>query len=226
MSGDTVNKMFRSCVLRSRAFLNRFLFGVHSQSRNVTYLSGYRHISLVGQNLFQEQLWNLNSVASTFSYTYCTDTRVTCKTSDTSVQKSSVTSSRNRKSDTGPVITLIGIDNNPTVLSLSEAEKIAKRRDLKLVKIADLETKTQRPVYQLMTGTQYYKEDRKLQQDAAAKKKSGFKGEKLLTLSHRITPHDLSSKLKNISKWLSKTYGVRIVISGDSENMKSAVSSM
>jgi translation initiation factor IF-3 len=155
-------------------------------------------------------------------YTYCT----TSKAPDSSVQKPSVASSRNRRSDTGPVITLIGTENNIAVLSLSEAEKIAKRRDLKLVKVVDLDTKTQRPIYQLMTGAQYYKEDRKLRQEKAAKKEGGFKGEKLLTLSHRITPHDLSSRLKNISKWLSKTYEVRIVINGDSENMKSAVSAL
>jgi translation initiation factor IF-3 len=74
-----------------------------------------------------------------------------------------------------------------------------------------------------MTGAQYYNEDRKLQKEKA-KKEGGFKGEKLLTLSHRITAHDLSSRLKNVSKWLSKTYEVRVVINGDSENMKSAVS--
>lgn len=214
--------MFNSCVLRRRAFLNGFSFVVRSLSRNVTSLPGFRHILRVGNNVFQEKLWNLNSASSTFLYTYCT----TSKAPDSSVQKPSVASSRNRRSDTGPVITLIGTENNIAVLSLSEAEKIAKRRDLKLVKVVDLDTKTQRPIYQLMTGAQYYKEDRKLRQEKAAKKEGGFKGEKLLTLSHRITPHDLSSRLKNISKWLSKTYEVRIVINGDSENMKSAVSAL
>lgn len=215
--------MFRSCVLRCGAFLNGFSFVVRSHSGNVTYLSGFRHISRVGGDIFQQQLWNLNFAASTFKCTHCTDTRTASKASDSSVQKPSVTSPRNRKSDTGPVITLIGTDNNLAVLSLSEAEKIAKRRDLKLVKIVDFDTKTQRPIYQLMTGAQYYNEDRKLQKEKA-KKEGGFKGEKLLTLSHRITAHDLSSRLKNVSKWLSKTYEVRVVINGDSENMKSAVS--
>lgn len=213
------------CVRRYRVFLNRVAFIVHNHSKNVTYSSGFGHTSCVESNINFKQVWNLNSAASS-SYMYCTDTRTACESSDSSVQKPSVTSSRNRKNDTGPVITVIGTDNNPAVLSLSEAEKIAKRRDLKLVKIVDLDTKTQRPIYQLMTGAQYYKEDKKLRQEKAAKKEGGFKGEKLLTLSHRITPHDLSSRLKNISKWLSKTYEVRIVIDGDSENMKNAVSSV
>jgi translation initiation factor IF-3 len=122
------------------------------------------------------------------------------------------------------VITLIGTDNSLAVVSLSEAEKIAKRRDLKLVKKIDTDTKTQRPVYELMTASQYYNEDKKQRQEKNAKKESGFRGEKLLTLSHRITPHDLSSRLNNIRKWLSKAYEVRIVINGQSENMKCAVS--
>jgi translation initiation factor IF-3 len=181
------------------------------------------HTQCVGhQNVFREKL---NSLASPFSYLFSTDTRITdSKASESSVQKTSATCPRKRKNDSGPVITLIGTDNNPTVLTFSEAEKIAKRRDLKLIKITDLDTKTQRPIYRLMTGAQYYEEDRKVRQEKSTKKEGGFKGEKLLTLSHRITPHDVSSRLKNISKWLSKNYEVRIVINGDKENMKCAVS--
>jgi translation initiation factor IF-3 len=140
------------------------------------------------------------------------------------VQKSTATSSRRLQNDTGPVVTLIGTDSSLAVMSLTEAEKIAKRRDLKLVRVIDIDTKTQRPVYRLMTGSQYYNEDKKQRLEKNAKKESGLKGEKLLTLSHRITPHDLSSRVNNIRKWLSKTYEVRIVINGDSENMKCAVS--
>jgi translation initiation factor IF-3 len=75
-----------------------------------------------------------------------------------------------------------------------------------------------------MTGAQYYTEDRKLRKEKSAKEASGFKGNKLVTLSHRITSHDLSSKVKNITKWLSKAYEVRVVINGDNDNMKCAVS--
>lgn len=176
--------------------------------------------------MFHEKLWERNSVGSTFWYLYSTDTRSTLqKASDSAVQKSAATSSRKSKNDTGPVVTLIGKDNSLAVMSLSEAERIAKRRELKLVRIIDIDTKTQRPVYQLMTGSQYYNEDKKQRQEKNAKKESGLRGEKLLTLSHRITPHDLSSRMNNIRKWLSKTYEVRIVINGDTENMKCAVSS-
>jgi len=176
--------------------------------------------------VFHEKLWGRKAMAATFSYFYSTDTRSTPqKASDTAVQKSAATSTRKLKNDTGPVVTLIGTDSSLTVMSLSEAERIAKRRELKLVKIIDIDTKTQRPVYQLMTGSQYYNEDKKQRLEKNAKKESGLRGDKLLTLSHRITPHDLSSRMNNIRKWLSKSYEVRIVINGDSENMKCAVSS-
>jgi len=217
--------MFRSCFLRCKEYLE-YSFIVRGHSRNVPYLLTVRHLSYVGNYVFHEKLWERNSVASTFSYLYSTDTRSTPqKASGCAVQKSAATSSRKLKNDAGPVVTLIGTDNSLAVMSLSEAERIAKRRELKLVRIIDIDTKTQRPVYQLMTGSQYYNEDKKQRLDKNAKKESGLRGEKLLTLSHRITPHDLNSRMNNIRKWLSKTYEVRIVINGDSGNMKCAVSS-
>ncbi|PNF39715.1 hypothetical protein B7P43_G05645 [Cryptotermes secundus] len=188
--------MSHSCVNSYKGLLSGFFFVVRGNSRH-----GF----------------------SGFGNFYSTDRRTTLpQTSDSSAQKPTTTSSRKHKSDSGPVITLIGTDNSPSVVSLSDAEKLAKRRDLKLVRIVDLDTKTQRPIYQLMTGPQYYSEDRKQRNEKSTKKESGIKGDKLLTLSHRITPHDLSSKLKNVTKWLSKTYEVRVVINGDSNNMKCA----
>lgn len=46
-----------------------------------------------------------------------------------------------------PKITLISPDNNAVITDLKNAQSLAQRRDLKLVKIQDLNTKTQRPVY-------------------------------------------------------------------------------
>lgn len=49
-----------------------------------------------------------------------------------------------------PKITLISSDESISVTTLDEAKKISLRRDLKLVKITDLDTKTQRPIYRLV----------------------------------------------------------------------------
>jgi translation initiation factor IF-3 len=212
--------MFPSCARRYKGFLNGF-FLVRGHSAHDFH--GFGHTTNIGD--CNGKLLDLNSATSSSSGLYSTDARTAPpKASDSSVLKPTASSSRNKKSDSGPIITLIGTDNNQSVVLFSDAEKIAKRRDLKLVRIVDLDTKTQRPIYQLMTGAQYYTEDRKLRKEKFAKEESGFKGYKLVTLSHRITPHDLSSKLKNITKWLSKAYEVRVVINGDKDNMKCAVS--
>lgn len=52
-----------------------------------------------------------------------------------------------KKPKTAPKITLVGPDHSVSIMNLDEAQKISKRRDLKLVKVVDLDLKTQRPVY-------------------------------------------------------------------------------
>lgn len=44
-------------------------------------------------------------------------------------------------------ITLIGHDNSVSITDLKSAHSLSVRRDLKLVKIQDIDTKTRRPVY-------------------------------------------------------------------------------
>lgn len=124
-----------------------------------------------------------------------------------------------------PKITLITPENNNiSITTLEEAQKISKRRDLKLVKIVDLDAKTSRPVYKLMSGAEFLKEDLKRRAERKANKaESLIKGEKLLTLSYRISDHDLNSRIRNIEKWLAKSYEIRVVINGEAENMSNAV---
>ncbi|XP_069679078.1 translation initiation factor IF-3 [Periplaneta americana] len=212
------------CLSNSRFGYRLLLHGVSSvrfSSTRIIYVSVPKPVS-VQYKVIRKLEWNKS--VDTFSkniYLYSTSSESTpSKASNTA--KTTETQKKNKKQDSGPVITLIGTDNNITILSLLEAEKISKRRDLKLIKVVDLDTKTQRPIYKLMSGAQYYEEDRKRKQEKSSKNEGAFKGEKLLTLSHRITDHDLSSRIKNIKKWLSKTYEVRIVINGDAENMKNA----
>lgn len=50
----------------------------------------------------------------------------------------------------------------------------------------------------------------------SSNEKSQKKSEKSLTIGARITEHDLSSRLKNITKWLGKRHEVRILIQGTS----------
>nr|CAD7199507.1 unnamed protein product [Timema douglasi] len=121
------------------------------------------------------------------------------------------------------MITLLGTDGDiVSVISLLEAQKLSKRRNLKLLKIVEYDSKSGRPTYQLMSGVKYFEEEKKQRELNASKKATGFKGDKLVALSSKISGNDLSSKLKKMSKWLEKNYEIRIVISGVPENMTQA----
>lgn len=120
-----------------------------------------------------------------------------------------------------PKITLLSGQDDISVTTLEEAQKLAKRRDLKLVKIIDIDTKTQRPVYKLMTATEYNAEE--VKQKKEKQKSTAFKGEKLLMLGANITEHDLQTQIKKIQKWIQKDIEVRIVIN-DSSGGEKAVS--
>lgn len=55
--------------------------------------------------------------------------------------------SKNPKLKISPKVTMINPDDKIEVVTLEQAKKIANRRDLKLVSILDMDTKTNRPVY-------------------------------------------------------------------------------
>lgn len=121
-----------------------------------------------------------------------------------------------------PKITLISGKDDISVVTLEDAQKIATRRNLKLVKIVDLDTKTERPVFQLMTAADYAAEDAKTKKEK--KSGSGFKGDKLLMLSSAISDHDLETQIKKIEKWIGKDYEVRVTITANSNNTGKSVS--
>lgn len=122
-----------------------------------------------------------------------------------------------------PRITLLN-GSEITITTLEEAQKLSKRRDLKLVKIVDLDTKTQRPIYRLMTGVEYHAEELKQRERKKQEKSNALKGEKLLMITYKIANHDLETNIKKISKWVEKSFEVRVIISGDSGNMQKSVS--
>lgn len=47
-------------------------------------------------------------------------------------------------------ITLIGPDNSVSITDLKNAQNVSLRRELKLVKVQDVDSKTRRPVYKLV----------------------------------------------------------------------------
>lgn len=113
-------------------------------------------------------------------------------------------------------ITLISPDNSLSITDLKNAQNISLRRDLKLVKIQDTDAKTRRPVYKLMTSSEYHAEElSKRKEKQLARQNASIKGEKLLTLSSRIGEHDLMTGIKKMLKLVEKQYEVKVVIAGD-----------
>lgn len=113
-------------------------------------------------------------------------------------------------------ITLISPDNSLSITDLKNAQNISLRRDLKLVKIQDTDAKTRRPVYKLMTSSEYHAEElSKRKEKQMARQNASIKGEKLLTLSSRIGEHDLMTGIKKMLKLVEKQYEVKVVIAGD-----------
>ncbi|XP_064109172.1 uncharacterized protein LOC135217316 [Macrobrachium nipponense] len=121
-----------------------------------------------------------------------------------------------------PLILLIENKESDKLMSvtLKQAERIAKRRDLKLVQVEDpsLKGKTSRLVYKLITGKEYYELSRAKKEE---KSSSGIKGEKSLTLNGNIAPNDLHSKLQNINKWITKGFQVRVTIAAKGASTES-----
>ncbi|KAG5876265.1 hypothetical protein JTB14_013002 [Gonioctena quinquepunctata] len=125
-----------------------------------------------------------------------------------------------RKTTPIPSISLIR-DDEILVTTLEEAQKLSKRRDLRLVKMVDLDTKTQRPIYKLMSVSEYKSQE---SEGSKSNKQNSNKGEKFVMIGQNISEHDLNTRMKKMNKWLEKSYEVRIVINGDSTNMDKAES--
>ncbi|KAG7305712.1 hypothetical protein JYU34_009838 [Plutella xylostella] len=117
-----------------------------------------------------------------------------------------------------PRITLISPNNSVSITDLKNAQTLSTRRDLKLVKIQDVDAKTRRPVYKMMSSADYHNEElQKRKEKQESRQQATNKGEKLLTLSTRIGEHDLMTSVKKMLKLLEKQYEVRVVITGEGQ---------
>ncbi|XP_018021076.1 uncharacterized protein LOC108677380 isoform X2 [Hyalella azteca] len=116
-------------------------------------------------------------------------------------------------------ISLIGTEGLVTVMTLVEAERLAERRSLRLVRHADkeLEAKGRRPVYKLITHKEYF------EVTSAEKKRmagSYIKGESRMELSYKISQNDLQSKIKTMIRNLNKGKQIKVNLSGSASSQK------
>lgn len=119
-----------------------------------------------------------------------------------------------------PKITLISPNDSITVTILEDAQRLAKRRNLILTKVTDLDSKTQRAIYKLTSNISHVNRTEKATEAAEDvknddKDKQKFKEVKLLYISAKITEHDLSTKIKKVVKLLDKQHKVKLVITLD-----------
>lgn len=115
-------------------------------------------------------------------------------------------------------ITLLSPEKDISVVTMDVASKLCERRGLKLVKIIDIDTKTQRPVYQMMTPNQFLKEEKKRIPNTDEKNINKLKGEKKVLINCHIGRSDLEFKVNHILKWLDKMHEVRVTVTGDTAN--------
>jgi translation initiation factor IF-3 len=72
-----------------------------------------------------------------------------------------------------------------------------------------------------MTGAEYHEEEIKRREEKkAVRQEKHIKPEKLLTLSTKISEHDLSSKIGKCLKWIEKLHEVRVVVTGDPSDIQ------
>ncbi|GAB6022492.1 hypothetical protein CHUAL_006599 [Chamberlinius hualienensis] len=82
-------------------------------------------------------------------------------------------------------------------VTVDEAQRLAKKKNLTLVKIADsISVKSRLETYQLTSRTD----------------KSNSREEKTVNIGSKITEHDLGVRIKSMQKWFSKGYVVRATI--------------
>lgn len=117
-----------------------------------------------------------------------------------------------------PKITLMLPNDSSTVTILEEAQRLAKRRNLILIKVTELDSKTLRPVYKLTSSSDYVEgsiEEAVEVPEDNDKDKQKLKDIKLLYISAKIAEHDLRVKLKNVVKLLNKNYRVKLAVTLD-----------
>lgn len=104
------------------------------------------------------------------------------------------------------------------IMTKSEAQRVARQRNLKLVLLQN--SGTNKEMYKLLTGDELHEErmkERRLKQDQQPEERDS----KTLTLSSKISSHDIETRLKAIKKWLKKNHSVLITVLGSPKDASS-----
>ncbi|XP_003707494.1 uncharacterized protein LOC100876293 isoform X2 [Megachile rotundata] len=119
-----------------------------------------------------------------------------------------------------PKITLENTDGSLSVVLLNEAAKIAKRRNMFLIKMPYVDTKGSRDIYKIVDHATYINNSNAdtqvdLQNN---KKEKNNRSNKSFTIFAKINEHDLETKVNNINRLLKKNHLVTIILNCAAEN--------
>lgn len=117
---------------------------------------------------------------------------------------------KKRKTSRIPKITLIHTNKSISVISLEDAEKLAKRRNLELIHVSNT-SKSGRSVYELANSSKFGQ----ITSDVTEthKNEQKIKSAKLFTIKQNIMDYDLNIKINNINRTLKKNYKAQILFS-------------
>lgn len=114
-------------------------------------------------------------------------------------------------------ITLINPDESVTITGLEAAEKIAKRRNLKLIKMPHIGTRSDRDIYKLYNEADFVNEEQDTFSEKASESKT-MRSTKLFPIRSKINDHDLEIKISNINRLLEKNYRIKLLVSCTAED--------
>lgn len=117
---------------------------------------------------------------------------------------------KKRKTQRIPKITLIHTDKSISVISLEEAEKLAKRRNLELVHVSNT-SRSGRNVYELVNSSKIGEITKDVAETHNSEQK--IKPAKLFTIKQNIMDYDMNIKINNINRTLKKNYKAKIFFS-------------
>ncbi|TSL28307.1 Translation initiation factor IF-3, mitochondrial [Bagarius yarrelli] len=120
---------------------------------------------------------------------------------------------------------LLLLDEDGENLGTVHRANAIRLMDEKGLKLVPVNENAKPPVYRLMSGKQIHDEQMKLREKQKSKV-TGIIQVKDLTLFSDIAPHDLDTKLKQVTSWLEKKHHVRLALKPGRDQSKQPMDSI
>ena len=124
-------------------------------------------------------------------------------------------------------VNLIMPDQKVSSMTLEQAQKMAKRRNLQMTLLSDppkFASFGGRDVYEMITKSMHVKHSAESSEVNKEDPQCEYRESKTITFSDSIAEHDMQVKLKHIKKLLSKRHVVIVIIADDGTGEDTLVS--